>query len=267
MQGLPGWILDRYEVQERIGGGVYSEVFRAVDRVRGDTFAIKVLRPDQRNVERVRDRFVAEAQAMARLVHPNVVRIFDVGGALSAEPAIVMEYVPGGDLRHMVRAQQALNARDTAHMAYWILSGLEEAHDAGVVHRGLCPEAILLDARGHPKVSDFGVARLRKYQKATATMTVETLGSLFYSSPEQRRQARGVDARADVYAVGALIWFMQMGKDPFDLSEAAHSPGVVKGIHEVLRPIVVRATSGELDRRYADAGEMKAAVDALFRAG
>ncbi|MBW1878407.1 MAG: serine/threonine protein kinase [Deltaproteobacteria bacterium] len=260
---LPEWAANRYEALEPVGQGTYTTVYKAKDRVRGDVFAIKLLLPEHRGVPRIRDRFVTEARAMTRLVHPNIVRIFDVGGALSDEPAIVMEYVGSGDLRTAV-PRGGLPAGRAARLLLFTLAGLAEAHMAGVTHRGLCPEAVLLDAEGQPKVSDFGVARLTQHQKQTMTMSAESLGSIYYTSPEQRANPRNADARSDVYAAGALLFFLATGRDPPDLSQAAVAEALVEQVDPVLRPIVVKATAEDPADRYQDAREMGQAVRALF---
>lgn len=263
---LPDWAASRYEDAELVGHGTYTAVYRAYDRVRRQPYAIKVLLPEHRGVVRIRDRFLTEARAMSRLVHPNIVRIFDVGGALTDEPAIVMEYVGGGDLRQAV-PRGGLPADKAARLLLFTLAGLVEAHKAGVTHRGLCPEAVLLDDQGQPKVSDFGVARLAQHSKLTTTMSAESLGSLFYASPEQRANPRKVDARSDVYSAGALLFFLSTGREPPDLSEAAVAEALVARVDPLLRPIVVKATADDPAARYADARAMGRAVRALFKGG
>ena len=260
---LPKWVTDRYVVLDRVGAGMYTVVYRARDRVRNQPYAIKVLLPEHRVVPRVRDRFVTEAKAMSRLVHPNIVRILDVGGALSDEPAIVMEYVPGGDLRKAV-PKGGLEGEKALRIALFTLAGLAEAHKNGITHRGVCPEAVLLDADGVPKLSDFGVARLERHTKITTTMTVESLGSLFYMSPEQRQKARGVDPRTDVFAMGGLLWFLLLGRDPPDLSLVSEAPNILAKLPEPIRPLIQKAVAYDPDDRYRDAGEMGRALQALF---
>ena len=260
---LPKWVTDRYVVLDRVGDGMYTVVDRARDRVRNQPYAIKVLQPEHRKVPRIRDRFVTEAKAMSRLVHPNIVRILDVGGALSEEPAIVMEYVPGGDLRNAV-PKGGLEMVKGLRLALFTLAGLAEAHKNGITHRGVCPEAILLGNDGKPKVSDFGVARLEQHTKLMATMTVESLGSLFYMSPEQRLKAREADPRSDVYAMGGLVYFLLLGRDPPDLSMAHEAPALVAKLPDVVRPIVLKSVTYNADDRYRDATEMGRALKGLF---
>lgn len=259
----PEWVLQRYNVHERIGAGRYTEVFRATDKVRGDPFAIKVLLPEHKGVPRIRDRFVTEAKAMTRVVHPNIIRIFDVGGALSDEPAIVMEYAAGGDLKKLV-PHGGLEPGLAGRLMLFTLAGLAEAHSVGITHRGLCPEAVLLDIEHNPKISDFGVARLERHRKLTTTLSVESLGSLFFTSPEQRARAYDADSRSDVYAAGSLLYFLVTGRDPPDLSEAAEAPALLSPVHPALRPIILKATRAERGDRYQDAREMGKALRGLY---
>ncbi|MBW2256602.1 MAG: serine/threonine protein kinase, partial [Deltaproteobacteria bacterium] len=259
---IPVWIDEHYYINERLGGGEWSDVYLVTDRSAGGTYAVKVLKPDYFADERVRSRFLTEAKAMARLVHPNIVRIYDVGGAMADEPAIVMEYCEGGDLREHT-PQRGLPADIVARITLFILLGMVAAHKVGCIHRGLCPESIFLDADLNPKVADFGTALLEQ-NPHVATRAAEALGEFLYSPPEQRYDARKVDVRSDIYGVGAMMWFMLMGKDPPDLSLATRSPEVVQDIHPYLRQIIVRACHHSPDARYQTASAMGKAVRKLF---
>lgn len=253
---VPAWVLERYELTGALGRGAWTEVHAARDRVRGEPYAIKVLRPEYRDVERIRTRFETEARAMARLVHPRIVRIFDVGGALGQEPAIVMERL-AGTLRDAVPSGGVAPA-DAVRLALEVLEGLAVAHEAGVVHRGISPENVLVDAEGHVKLSDFGTARLEDSQDLV-TMTAEHLGSYFYMAPEQRRNARLVDARADVFGVGAVLYYLLTGRDPKALAIASMGD-VEQDVHPAFRPILARATAEAPEARYADAEAMRRAL-------
>jgi serine/threonine-protein kinase len=259
---IPDWIDQHYLINDRLGGGVWSDVYLVTDRSAGGIYAVKVLKPEYLEDPRVRSRFLTEAKAMARLVHPNIVRIYDVGGAMGDEPAIVMEYCEGGDLREHT-PETGLPEDVAARIALFILLGLVAAHKVGCIHRGLCPESIFLDADYNPKVADFGTALLEQ-NPHVPTRASENLGEFLYSPPEQRYDSRNVDVRSDIYGMGAMMWFMLMGRDPPDLSLSGRSPELVADIHRYLRPIIVRACHSDPDGRYQTAAQMGKAVRRLF---
>jgi len=259
---IPQWIDDHYIIHERLGGGTWSDVYLVSDRTARGRYAVKVLKPQFLVDERVRSRFLTEAKAMARLVHPNIVRIYDVGGAMGNEPAIVMEYCEGGDVREYT-PPTGLPPDIVARFMLFIMLGLVAAHKVGCIHRGLCPESIFLDGDLNPKVADFGTAKLEQ-NPHVPTRAAESLGVQLYMPPEQRYDARNVDERSDIYGAGAVMWFMLMGRDPPDLSLASRSPEVVKDIHPYLRPIIVRACNYDPEGRYQTASQMGKAIRKLF---
>ena len=259
---IPGWIHDHYVLVDRLGGGYWSDVYRIKDRSTGNTLAVKILKPEFRSDPQTRSRFLTEARAMARIVHPNIVRIFDMGGALSEEPAIVMEFCEGGDLRKFVE-RRPMEADEVAKMSIFVILGLLAAHKAGVIHRGLCPESIFLDRENKPKVADFGVALVAQ-NPHLPTLIDEELGEYWYSAPEQRNNAHAVDVRSDVYAMGALVWYMSHRKDPPDLAQASRNPKLVDGLDPALRPIVTKACMARPDQRYPTVREMGQDLRKLF---
>jgi len=265
LDALPHWVRERYEILDHLGHGKWAEVFLAQDRVRRDRFAIKVLLEEFRDVPRIRARFLTEAKAMSRLTHPNIIRIFDVGGALGNDPAIVMEYAPGGDLRACVRQNGVLTPRQAARMTIHVLAGLAEAHAAGVIHRGISPDSVLLDEHGIPKISDFGVARLEQSPQALLTISSESLGEYFYAAPEQIRNPREATVRSDIYAVGATMLYTLRGKDPKELALSAFMEDFWDSVEAALRPVLSKAASYEPEGRYASAAEMSADLEDLLR--
>jgi serine/threonine-protein kinase len=259
---IPEWITRHFVLGPRLGGGTWSDVYQVIDKGTKSPFAVKILKPEFRVSPQLRSRFLTEAKAMARLVHPNIVRIFDVGGALGDEPAIVMEYCEGGDLRQYVM-RYGMEAGDAARLALFLLLGLVAAHKAGVIHRGICPESVFLDADMNPKLADFGTALVAQ-NPHLPTLPAESLGEYLYSAPEQRRNAHDVDVRTDIYGMGALLWFMCRRRDPPDLSLATRTPKLVEQIHPNLAPIIVKACHVRADQRYQSAAEMGRELRALF---
>ncbi|MBW2258498.1 MAG: serine/threonine protein kinase [Deltaproteobacteria bacterium] len=244
LDALPSWIQQRYEITDHLGHGKWTEVFLAHDRVRRDPFAIKILLEAYRDVPRIRSRFLTEAKAMSRLIHPNIIRIFDVGGALGEDP---------------------LTPHQAAQMTSHILAGLAEAHAAGVVHRGISPDSVLLDEHGIPKISDFGVARLEQNPHALMTISSESLGDYFYAAPEQLRNARDATVRSDIYAVGATLLYALRGKDPKELALSAFMEDFWESVVPALRPWLAKSAAYEPEGRYETVAQMSADLDDLLR--
>ena len=256
-------------------------VYRVEHIQLGKIAAMKVLHEDTaRNAEAVR-RFRTEAQAVSRLSHPNIVQTFDFGqseGALY----LVMEYVRGEDLAALLKREGPLPFGRAAPLFVQICSALTEAHEAGVIHRDLKPENIVVVARGtgaaHAKVLDFGLAKLRERSDgAEITSRGQVMGTPYYMSPEQVR-SEPLDARTDIYSLGATLYRVLTGSPPF---EAATPVGVLtKHITDPLEPprarapslnlppaadaIVVRAMAKAREDRYATAAEVQRDLEAAI---
>ncbi len=281
-----GRVVDkRYRVTGRIGSGGMGVVYRVEHLHLGKTAAMKVLAPDSvANPEMVR-RFRTEAQAVSKLDHPNVVQTFDFGQADGAL-YLVMEYINGEDLAAIIRREGPWTFTRAARLFGQVCSGLVDAHEAGVVHRDLKPENLMVvrrrDGSEHVKVLDFGLAKLR--ERATepchsrdfsmASSGGQVIGTPYYMAPEQVR-GEPLDARADLYSVGATLYRVLTGVPPFD----APSPMSVLAKH-ITDPVVPprtrapeRALPPEADRivlramakapadRYASAIEMRADLE------
>lgn len=205
---------DRYQVAARIASGGMATVYRAYDTLLDRELALKVMHPHLAEGDQAAEflaRFQREARAAASLSHPGVVAMYDQGrdGTLSY---LTMEYIPGSNLRELVR-EGVLTVRRTFALLDQVLSALSAAHDHGVVHRDIKPENVLLSENGKQvKVADFGLARAVTEMTQTATGTV--FGTVAYMAPEVIATGR-CDVRADVYAVGIMAFEMLTGKQPF----------------------------------------------------
>jgi serine/threonine-protein kinase len=193
-------------------------VFRAWDvRLERDV-AIKVVRGDLLADPDSRERFRRESQIVARLQHPAIVTVFDYGTLTDGAAFLVMEFVPGEDLRHLLKRERQLAPDRVAELLVGIAGGVESAHQAGILHRDLKPENILLPASGTgPKVVDFGVAKLTTTAAAgsgTITGAGTIVGTPAYMAPEQLR-GEGVDGRADVFSLGVMTFEMLTGRLPY----------------------------------------------------
>jgi hypothetical protein len=215
-----GSVIDnKYRVDAVIGQGGMGAVFRAWDLRLERPVAIKVVRADLIADPDSRARFRRESQIVARLQHPSIVTVFDYGTLPDGAAYLVMEFVPGEDLRHLMKREGRLAATRTAELLQGICAGVESAHKSGIFHRDLKPENILLPESGTgPKVLDFGVAKLAPQANTTqgGTLTVggSIVGTPAYMSPEQLR-GDAVDGRTDVFSLGVMTYEMLMARLPF----------------------------------------------------
>jgi len=213
-----GTHLDRYEIDAELGRGAMGVVYRARDLKLDRTVAIKTVSISglEPNAEReYRARFVVEAQAAGRLSHPGIVTIFDVRE--EAEPYLVMEYVEGQSLQQLVsRENRTLPLSITLRLIQEIAEALHYAHSQGVVHRDIKPANILVTTDGHPKITDFGIAKLNQ---TDLTLPGQVLGSPAYMAPEQLND-EGVDGRSDLFSLGVILYSMLTGHRPFQGNSA-----------------------------------------------
>jgi len=207
-----GLLDDRYRLLERIGGGGMAEVYLAEDVLLARQVAVKLLRSQFTSDEDFVARFRQEARAAARLSHPNIVSIYDVGCEADTH-YIVMEYVPGETLKECIKRQGRLPSSVAVEYALQIAAALKHAHDNQIVHCDIKPHNILIHRDGTAKVTDFGIARAVSSQ--TTTQVAGVLGSVHYLSPEQAR-GYGVDSKSDIYSLGVVLYEMLAGHPPFD---------------------------------------------------
>jgi serine/threonine-protein kinase len=262
----------RYRGPERIGHGGMGDIYRATDSVLGRVVAIKVLAERYAQDESVRERFTREALAAARLSgEPTTVTIFDVGEH-NGRPYIVMEYLSGGTLDDMLRAD---GGRPPGQVFTWLeeaARALDAAHREGVVHRDVKPANLLLDGEGHVHVADFGIASAAGMHSLTMTGTV--LGTAGYLAPEQARGDRAGPA-SDRYALAIVAWELLTGRRPFESESptaeaAAHVNAPVPSVSEhselprELDPVLAKALAKDPAQRYGTAGEFVAALRGAF---
>lgn len=196
--------------------------------------AVKILFPRFAHNPQVRRRFAGEAHAMARLVHDNLVRVYDVedDGAL---PFLVMELVDGGTLHDWVLRYGIVSPRQAASAIQQIAAGVGAAHEAGIIHRDVKPQNVLISPSGLCKLTDFGVARQLDHEQ---TLDGVPLGTRGYMAPEQYRDASNVDARADIFGLGASLWTLLTGRLPPDVFDVANKPELLEMVPRPLRPVI-----------------------------
>ena len=212
---LEGRQLDHFAVEQMIGGGGMGAVFRGRDERLDRTVAIKVIPAAKRDPETLR-RFRLEAQAAAKLDHPNIARVYFIGEA-ERWNYIVFEFIDGVNIRDLVGMEGPLSVDDAIFYTRQVAEALQHAHEREVVHRDIKPSNILVTAAGLAKVVDMGLARSRALDKSTADATASgvTLGTFDYISPEQARNPRDADVRSDLYSLGCTLFFMLTGHPPF----------------------------------------------------
>jgi len=205
-------LLDRYELEELVGSGGMSSVYRAHDRLLDRTVALKVLHEHHLHDPEYVERFRREARSAAVLSHPNIVTVID-RGEHDGHQFIVFEYVGGENLKRLIEQRKPLPVATALELAIQIARGLSFAHRSGLVHRDVKPQNVLLNGDGQAKVTDFGIARSLDVQRGM-TQTGTVLGTSDYIAPEQA-QGKHVDEQTDVYSLGVVLYELLTGEVPF----------------------------------------------------
>ncbi len=234
---------DRFVLEHELGSGGMARVFLGRDEVLDRPVAVKLLDPVHGGTD-IGDRFEREGRTAARLAHPNVVQVYDAGEAEfegRETSYIVMEYVPGGDLKRLIDRRGRLPGQELARLGDEVCAGLAHAHERGIIHRDIKPHNILLDEKGHARVTDFGVARALDTTRATRTGYF--LGTALYSSPEQL-QGHEVTPKSDVYSFGATLYQAATGEPPF----TGHTPIEIASQHVSKDPTPPRERGADVGR-------------------
>jgi len=205
-------VADRYELEELVGTGGMSSVYRALDTLLERNVALKILHPHYGDDAEYVERFRREARAVAQLSHPNIVTVIDRGED-DGQQYIVFEYVDGDSLKHLVDHDGPLPARRAVELALQIAEALAFAHHNGLVHRDVKPQNVLVTEDGEAKVTDFGIARSLDVEHGV-TQTGTVLGTSNYLSPEQAR-GQTVTPATDVYSLGVVLYELLTGEVPF----------------------------------------------------
>ena len=255
---------DRYEIDTLIGQGGMSYVYRANDRKMGREVAVKVLKEEYCEDEEFILKFQNEAQAAAKLNHPNIVGVYDiVDNAETRLHYIVMELVEGITLKNYIKRAGHMDSKETIAIALQAAAGIELAHKMGIVHRDIKPQNIIVDSEGNVKVADFGIARAATQQTVNATV----MGSVHYISPEQARSGKS-DERSDIYSFGCTMYEMLTGKVPYDGDTSVsvvfahmenpipHVKDLVPEVYPALDMAVAKCMQKKARLRYQHIGEL-----------
>jgi serine/threonine protein kinase len=273
METRIGKLLDRYEIEAKLGHGAMGVVYRARDPKLDRIVAIKTVSLSTLDTEaeqEYRRRFVVEAQAAGRLSHPGIVTIFDVRE--EPEPFLVMEYVEGHSLQQLVSGESlTLPLSTTLRLVQEVAEALHYAHSQGVVHRDIKPANILVTPDGHPKIADFGVAKLNQ---TDLTLPGQILGSPAFMAPEQLTEEK-TDARSDLFSLGVILYYMLTGHRPFQGNSTTtvcfklvnHEPVPVSAFESRFSPeldrIVSQAMAKDPAQRYQSGMAMASDLQAL----
>lgn len=255
---------NRYTIMERIGGGGMADVYRAMDNLLDRSVAVKVLHTQFAADDDFVRRFRREGQAAAKLSHPNIVNIYDVGQDDDIY-YIVMEYIAGETLKEKIQRNGHLPVESALHIALQIAEALEHAHQNNLVHCDIKPHNILITSSGRVKVTDFGIARAATSVSMTQTGTV--IGSVHYFSPEQAKGSV-INAKSDLYSLGVVMYEMLTGQVPFTgenpisialkhIQDEPRRPSELNvGIPPLVEAIVLKAMAKDPAQRYNSAAEM-----------
>ena len=273
MRDLIGQKLGQYHIVEQLGQGGMATVFKALQPSLERFVAIKVLPPYFVHVEGFSERFVREAKAIARLDHPHILPIFDYGqeGDISY---IVMKYVDAGTLKD-VKSGVSLSLDQTADIIDQVADALDYAHEQGIIHRDVKPANILMDRAKWALLTDFGLAKMVEGSQQLTGSGVG-VGTPAYMAPEQGK-GQLVDARADIYSLGVVLYEMLTGRVPYEaetplavvlkhVTEPLTLPRSIKpGIPEAVELVVLHALTKDPADRYQSAGKMAAALCAAVQ--
>jgi hypothetical protein len=257
------------EILECLGRGGMGVVYQARQKSLNRLVALKLLAPERVNDPKFAERFTREAQALAVLNHPNIVTIYDFGQA-GGFYYLLMEFVDGVNLRHLLRARK-FTPEEALAIVPPLCDALQFAHERGIVHRDIKPENILLDKTGRVKVADFGIAKILRSGDGDAAdkiispenLTQSVLGTPGYSAPEQKSDPRRVDSRADIYSLGVVFYEMLTGELP---GKRIEPPSRKVHIDVRLDEIVLRALEQKPELRYQQASVFKTQVETIAQA-
>ena len=217
---LIGTRLGDFQIMRKLGRGGMADVYAARQLSLGRDVALKVLRTDYARDKDYVERFRREARAAAKLNHPNIVQVYEVG-TVDSQHYISQELIEGDNLRQRLDRYGAITAEEAVEVLVGVAAALEVASEAGITHRDIKPENIMRSTRGIIKVADFGLARLGAdvaTSQASLTQAGLTLGTPRYMSPEQV-QGKSVDARSDLYSLGVSMYHLLAGRPPFEADD------------------------------------------------
>ena len=266
--------IGKYDIVKPLGKGAMGMVYLAHDTMLERDVALKVMVANIADDPELKQRFEREAKAVAKMTHPNVVMVFDLGYHTDNSPFIAMELLKGQDLQKAMRTPPPMDVERKVSIIASVLIGLAHAHQHGIVHRDIKPANIFINQDGSVKIMDFGVARI---QAGSMTGTGNIVGTADYMSPEQVKGAK-VDGRSDVFSVGCMLFELLAGKRPFHSDnlmaifyKITHEEPTFDLIpageqYDALLPILKKALSKDLDARFQTAYDFAMALREFLKA-
>ncbi len=268
--------LGRYKINGVLGKGAMGLVYDGLDPTLNRRVAIKTILTrnlDEATAKHYAMRFQREVRAVARINHPNIVQVYDFGqeGDLAF---IVMEYIEGRELKEAFDKKDLFDLGTTFRLMQELLSALDYAHEAGVIHRDVKPANVMVDKKGHAKLTDFGVARIEDPESQTeATRVGAVIGTPSYMSPEQI-QGQPIDRRTDIFSAGVLFYQLLTGQKPFEGTQWALAkkiiqddpvwPSKVVQIPATIDRVVARSLAKTPEERYQTAREFAADLQRIL---
>ncbi len=261
----------RYKIVTELGKGGMGKVYRAIDQKIDEEIAIKLIKPEIAADKQTIERFGNEMKMARKIAHRNVCKMYYLGEEKGAH-YITMEYVPGEDLKGMIRMSGQLSTGMAIKVAKQVCDGLTEAHRLGVIHRDLKPNNIMIDKEGEARIMDFGIARLLKAKGITGAGIM--IGTPEYMSPEQV-EGKEIDQRSDIYSLGIILYEMLTGKVPFEgdtpftigmkhKGETPQNPQKLNAqIPDDLNALILKCLQKEKDQRYQSAGEVRSELEKI----
>lgn len=274
MSLAPGQQIGDYRILTELGAGGMGKVYKVQNVISDRLEAMKVLLPDLTQDSDLADRFLREIKVQASLEHPNIARLHTAMRA-DNQLLMLMEFVEGRTVESCFTADRPMPVDHATWYCMLVLSALDYAHARGIVHRDIKPANMMLTPQGQIKLLDFGIARVTN--DANLTKTRQTVGSLYYMSPEQIN-GQPVDARSDLYSLGVSLYQMITGRKPFDGTSdfsimAAHMhhqaiPPIQldPNVPQILNDVILKALAKDVSARYQSATEFHAALEAALRA-
>lgn len=261
----------RYKIVTELGKGGMGKVYRAIDQKIDEEIAIKLIKPEISADKKTIERFGNELKMARKIAHRNVCKMYYLGEEKGAH-FITMEYVPGEDLKSMIRMSGQLSTGMAIKVAKQVCDGLTEAHRLGVIHRDLKPNNIMIDKAGEARIMDFGIARLLKAKGITGAGIM--IGTPEYMSPEQV-EGKEVDQRSDIYSLGVILYEMVTGRVPFEgdtpftigMKHKGETPQDPKKLNaqipEDLNSLILKCLRKEKDQRYQSVGEVRSGLEKI----